>query len=516
MKGESIGCIAFQIPTDPINAIVQQREGMGTTGESYLVGKVEDKTAFRSDMLTMGEGKYVIGYEIHTEYIDMLMREMKSIEQLYTDSTGNLVMIAADPLKIKGLNWGMVSKMNASEAIAPTITGETKDFYTKYIEKYGYYDLFLFNPEGYCFYTVAQEADYQTNFVNGKYSSSNLGKLVRNVLSTKQFGMADFAPYAPSDGDPCAFVAQPVISNGKVEVVVALQLPLEAINSIMQERAGMGKTGETYLIGSDKLMRSDSFLDPQGHTVKASFAGTVAKNGVDTEAAAEALSGNTDAKIITDYNGNPVLSAYTPLKIGDITWALLSEVDEAEVLEPINNLIRAVIIAGLIIAAIVAAIALFVAVSIAGPLVKGVTFARLVAKGDLTAEIDVNQQDEVGMLASAMQEMIAKLREVVGNVRSGSDHVGQMAENVKSAAENVSSTSEEMSSTAEGMSQGATEQAAASEEASSSMEEMGANIKQNADNSLQTEKIALQASEDGREGGKAVEETVNAMKEIAS
>ncbi|MCP4685500.1 MAG: methyl-accepting chemotaxis protein, partial [bacterium] len=281
--------------------------------------------------------------------------------------------------------------MDVSEAFCPK-DESGKYFYEKYQQMYGYYDLFLMNPDGYCFYTVAQEADYQTNFVSGKYSSSNLGKLVRNVLSTKQFGMADFAPYAPSNGDPCGFIAQPVVTNGKVEAVVALQLPLEAINSIMQERAGMGKTGETYLVGSDKLMRSDSFLDPQGHTVKASFAGTVAKNGVDTEAAAEALAGNTAAKIIMDYNGNPVLSAYAPLKIGDITWALLSEIDEAEVLEPINNLIRAVIIAGLIIAAIVAAIALFVAVSIAGPLVKGVTFARLVAKGDLTAEIDVNQQ----------------------------------------------------------------------------------------------------------------------------
>ena len=56
-------------------------------------------------------------------------------------------------------------------------------------------------------------------------------------------------------------------------------------------------------------MRSDSFLDPKGHSVIASFAGTVKNNGVNTEAAQLAIAGKTGNKIITDYNGTPVLSA---------------------------------------------------------------------------------------------------------------------------------------------------------------------------------------------------------------
>ena len=57
--------------------------------------------------------------------------------------------------------------------------------------------------------------------VNGKYASSNLGELTRKVLQTKGYGMADFAPYAPSNGDPAAFIAQPVVHDGEVEMVVA-------------------------------------------------------------------------------------------------------------------------------------------------------------------------------------------------------------------------------------------------------------------------------------------------------
>ncbi len=139
--------------------------------------------------------------------------------------------------------------------------------------------------------------------------------------------------------------------------------------------------------------------------------------------------------------------------------------------------------------------------SISKPLIKSVSLTQLVSEGDLTASIDVNQRDEIGMLADALREMIGKLSEIV--------------ESVKSAGENVSSGSQELSSSAQQMSQGATEQAAAAEEVSSSMEQMTSNIKQNSDNALQTEKISQKASQDAQESGQAVSEAVNAMKDIA-
>ncbi len=146
-------------------------------------------------------------------------------------------------------------------------------------------------------------------------------------------------------------------------------------------------------------------------------------------------------------------------------------------------------------------ISLVITRAIVGPLVKGVDFAKAVSGGDLTATIDVNQKDEIGVLADALRGMIARLREIVAEV--------------KGAAENVSSGSEELSSTAQEMSQGASQQAASAEEASSSMDQMLSNIGQNADNAMETEKIALKSAEDARQGGDAVSETVSAMKEIA-
>lgn len=502
--GQLLGVVALQIDKEPVNEILQNREGMGVSGETYLAGRHGESMEFRSDMLTMGDGEYVVGYDL-TQSAPGYWSEAfagRSGEEVYTDSAGNLVMVVYDPMRIAGLEWIIVSKLDLEEAVVPQLEGEADDFFHHYISKYGYYDLFLISPDGHVYYTVSREADYDTNMVSGRYSDSGLGKLVRQVLGSKEFGLADFEPYEPSAGAPASFIALPHVQHGQVETIIALQISLESINAIMSERAGMGETGETYLVGEDLLMRSDSYLDPVNRTVAASFANPDL-GSVDTEASRAAIAGGTDAATIIDYNGNPVLSAYTTVHLPgtEKVWALLAEIDEAEVQAPIRVLIISIVVAGAIIAAIVAILAVAVAGTIARPLISGVRFAETVARGDLTAAIEVNQRDEVGLLAEALTGMVGELKEIVGQVQRASD--------------NVAAGSEELSSSAEEMSQGATEQAASAEEVSSSMEQMSSNIKQNADNAQQTEAIAQQVARDAEESGNTVRASVEAMRTIA-
>ncbi|SHO53885.1 methyl-accepting chemotaxis protein, partial [Desulfopila aestuarii] len=504
-KGDMLrGVMVVQLSNEHINNLMTTRSGLGKTGETYLVGT--DKLMRSDSFLDPVNHSVKTSFanpskgRVDTEAVRWaLAGEDRS--DVIKDYNGNPVLSVAAPITIIDLTWIMVAEIDVAEAFSP-VDNKGNEFYKKYQELYGYYDLFLMNPDGYVFYTASREPDYQTNMVDGKYAGSNLGKLTREVLETKTFGIADFEPYAPSNGVPASFVAQPVVHEGDVELIVALQLPLEAINSIMQQREGMGQTGETYLVGSDKRMRSDSFLDPQAHSVAASFAGTTSANGVDTEAVKQVIAGEKGTKIITDYNGNSVLSAYTPVRFGNVTWAVIAEIDEAEVLVPIQRLIKSVVVAAVVISVIIAIIALLVARGIANPLITGVAFARAVATGDLTAEIKINQQDEIGQLAAALNDMMTKLKDVVASVIS--------------ATNNVASGSQQLSATSEEMSQGATEQAAAAEEASSSMEQMAANIRQNADNALQTEKMASKSAEDAKKGGESVAKTLAAMKEIAN
>ncbi|MFZ5563240.1 MAG: HAMP domain-containing methyl-accepting chemotaxis protein [Thermodesulfobacteriota bacterium] len=139
--------------------------------------------------------------------------------------------------------------------------------------------------------------------------------------------------------------------------------------------------------------------------------------------------------------------------------------------------------------------------NITRPLQSAVDALNTLARGDLTVSWTIDQKDEIGMLAEAMRNMVAKLKDVVAQVQAASDQ--------------VASGSQEMSSSSEAFSQGATEQASHIEEITSSMEQMSSNISQNADNAAQTERLAAQAAQDAEEGGRQVQDTVKAMKEIA-
>ena len=125
--------------------------------------------------------------------------------------------------------------------------------------------------------------------------------------------------------------------------------------------------------------------------------------------------------------------------------------------------------------------------------------AKEVAGGNLTVELE--KRSERDELMKALGAMVKSLSDVVGDVRAATDK--------------VAAGSREMSASSETVSQGASEQSASIEEVSASVEQMSANIKQNADNATETEKIALKAAADAKEGGEAVNRTVEAMKQIA-
>ncbi|MFT2110779.1 HAMP domain-containing protein [Marinomonas sp. 2405UD68-3] len=189
----------------------------------------------------------------------------------------------------------------------------------------------------------------------------------------------------------------------------------------MQQRDGMGDSGETYLVGQDKLMRSDSYLDPKNHSVIASFAGNVANNGVDTHAVIAVFNGETDNRIIIDYNGNRVLSSFTTLDIDDFKWALIAEVDEVEAFDAAHTLAN--VSYGLITVTILVIVvfALWISNSISTPIVLSSKVAQRVSEGDLTVFIDVNQPNELSRLQQSMQDMINKLKTMI-------EHIAESAE----------------------------------------------------------------------------------------
>ena len=466
---ERIGIAIFQIPLGRISSIMGERAGLGKTGETYLVGP--DKLMRSDSYLDLENHSVVASFKnpekgkVETEAAQKALSG-ETGAAVIIDYNGNPVLSAYTPVKIGHLVWALIAEIDVAEAFSP-VDENGAEYFAKYKEMYGYYDLFLINPDGYCFYTVERESDYQTNFVNGKYKDSGMGRLVKKVLETKKYSISDFEPYEPSNNDPAAFIAQPCVQDGRVELVVGLQISADDINSIMQVREGLGKTGETYLVGSDKLMRSDSFLDPKNHSIKASFANP-ANGGVNTEAVREALTENiTDRKIIIDYNGNPVLSAYTPLKIGDFTWVLLAEIDEKEVVSDsvaARNLLNRITIIGIASGVFIFLVILFNVFNI--------------------------------------RNLTKTLTRIIGVLNEG--------------ARQVTSASVQISSASQSLAEGASESAAALEETSSSLEEMSSMIKANAENSTQANSLMDKTKTTVSGAGASMKEMTQSMEEIAN
>ncbi len=107
----------------------------------------------------------------------------------------------------------------------------------------------------------------------------------------------------------------------------------------------MGETGETYLVGNDSLMRSQSRFIRQS---------TLLSQRADTPSVKSALAGFGGAHVIDDYRGVPVLSVYSPVDFGGQPWVLLAEIDHDEILGQVNY--WPILISGLI-AALLAALA---------------------------------------------------------------------------------------------------------------------------------------------------------------
>jgi methyl-accepting chemotaxis protein len=200
--------------------------------------------------------------------------------------------------------------------------------------------------------------------------------------------------------------------------------------------------------------------------------------------------------------------------------SLQKEQEEAarQVTDLLRNITLVVTVATGVALLISVILAFLITRGISVPLRQAVGIAEAVAKGDLRELPDsryTDMKDEIGDLARGIKDMVIELREIVRTVKRSSANVAAGSRQLSSAAEQVSTGINAISGGTEQVSKGAATQASSAEEISSSMEEMVANIKQNADNSLQTEKIALKAAEDADAGGKAVIETVAAMKEIA-
>jgi PAS domain S-box-containing protein len=311
--------------------------------------------------------------------------------------------------------------------------------FRKLLETFGFYDIFIVDPkDGYIVYSVFKEVDYGTSLQTGPYKDSNFAAAYRMVMQNPKPGTAilvDFEPYAPSYNAPAAFIAAPIFDETELIGVAVFQMPIDRINSIMTSNqswgdVGLGESGETYIVGEDFRMRNQSrFLiedsenyfmaindsDVPSDTVKRikAFNSTVGLQKVETKGTIAALSGQTSTEIFPDYRNVPVLSAYRPLNIRGMRWALMSEIDASEAFASVDALkIRMLILLAILLTSIIGISFLF-AKTMTRPIKVLTAKAESLAKGDLGVDISIGGGDEISHLARSFDMMRNALRELI-------------------------------------------------------------------------------------------------------
>lgn len=331
-----------------------------------------------------------------------------------------------------------------------------------FLGKFGYYDIFLVDPDsGRIVYSVFKEIDYATSLKDGIFAKSGLGIAFNraNKSDKRAAFLEDFNPYTPSYEDPAAFIATPIFEQGKKVGILVFQMPIDKINNIMTynqqwESVGMGKSGESYLIGPDYKARSISrFLveDKESYISSMAAAGVerdvldliklkntnIGLQSIQSVGAKTAISGKTGEEIQLDYRNISVLSAFSPLDIKGVEWAILSEIDEAEAFLPAENLqtkiIVTVLIGSVIVVIIAAIIAFLLSNRIAAPLTQMANTLKL-GKGNLNCELDESGNDEIADIAHCFNSFVNSVRQIVGKISEYSLQLATLSEQVSTTA----------------------------------------------------------------------------------
>jgi class 3 adenylate cyclase len=304
-------------------------------------------------------------------------------------------------------------------------------FFARAVKIFGFEDLMLVDAETLdIVYSYQKTTEFGTNLATGPYAMTNLGSKVQAMRSARDrddFKIADFEPYRPSLGLPMGFAMSPIFDGPQMIGILVLQFPIETFNRVLTgeynwKAEGLGETGEVYVVGPDRTFRSRSRLM---YTNPAEFIAQARTNGlptktvdqmesrrsamnllpVSTKSVEEAFLGRSGIARVRGYLGKPVLSAYGPLELDSLRWAVVAEISAEEAEAPIREFGRKVVIVSSAIAFLVSILALIWSHLLTKPLRQLTEGARKLGAGETNVRVEVSSRDEFGELARVFNDM---------------------------------------------------------------------------------------------------------------
>ena len=296
----------------------------------------------------------------------------------------------------------------------------------------GFFDFMLADvTSGRLIYGMAKEVDFATSLRIGPYRETNVAEAVAQCAAVPDPSatcLVDFASYLPSNGQPTAFMAAPVIDQGIVIGVLVAQLSIEEIDRVVTgdrhwREEGFGNTGEAYIVGPSFLVRSGARLfyeDRDAYFAAEAAAGAPAEEldairrygspvlhqRIDNQATRAALAGLDGAGQIIGVRGKPSLDSWGPLSIPGVKWALVAKIERDEAFAPIFRLRRDLAIVGTLALLVVLAIGAWLSHSLTAPLRQLTAGVRRFAAGEHDTKVEVRTRDEIGQLCTAFNSMV--------------------------------------------------------------------------------------------------------------
>ncbi|MFN7934882.1 MAG: HAMP domain-containing protein [Bryobacteraceae bacterium] len=289
----------------------------------------------------------------------------------------------------------------------------------RYQSAFGFYDIFLINPQGRLLYSVFKEIDFGGNLRSAPYKDTSLAKAFEKAIALREpetTVIEDFAVYPPSHRTPASFLAAPIWRRGEAIGVLAIQISIEEINRVMTanrnwREEGLGQTGQAYITGPDGALRSDLRTElehPDNHARPSHT--TVLKQQASPEVIALMHTRSPGTDIGRRDPATAVLRSYAPLEVPGLNWWLTAEIDSEEAFAPVANLHRRIFLYGLGIAFALVLAAGWIGRSVTKPVLALASGARRFGAQDFNVRIPVTSSDEIGQLAESFNTMAADLQ----------------------------------------------------------------------------------------------------------
>ncbi|MBV9672083.1 MAG: HAMP domain-containing protein, partial [Verrucomicrobia bacterium] len=321
------------------------------------------------------------------------------------------------------------------------------------VRRNNYLDFLLIDDKGNVIYSFDKSWDFGTNVFTGWRSASNLNRVFSMALfvpmsdrnTIDQVVITDMERYPAAYGAPMMFLGCPINNRlgGRLGVLVQ-KIPSSVFTALVSFEGhwlevGLGKTGDAYLVGPDRKLRSeprfrelmqDVMKSPsfsqEGQPLPATAILTSPLKNAAIESVFSSNQPHAGAITFFDELGRQSLGVYTRIYVSGLEWGLVITINTDEAFAPAAHLTWLVFLFGLVTIFVAVIGSLLFGHFLSLPIAQLVSAAEKISLGDNTARAQVSSHDEIGFLAERFNSMI-------DHVEERNRHVHKILETVNEA-----------------------------------------------------------------------------------